>query len=104
MDDTMLDGNAVAGLLQEVFATETTSAMVSCDGCASASPMGATHVYRGAGFVLRCPHCETALMTLVRGDRASADASTGRAADASSNRPPARRCVVARGTDDRGEP
>jgi hypothetical protein len=31
--------------------------------------MGATHVYRGAGFVLRCPHCETALMTLVRGDR-----------------------------------
>jgi hypothetical protein len=40
MDDTMLDGNAVAGLLQEVFATETTSAMVSCDGCASASPMG----------------------------------------------------------------
>jgi Zn finger protein HypA/HybF involved in hydrogenase expression len=69
MDDTMLDGNAVAGLLQEVFATETTTAMLSCSGCGSASPMGETHVYRGAGFVLRCPHCETALMTLVRGDR-----------------------------------
>jgi ribosomal protein S27E len=69
MDDTMLDGNAVAGLLQEVFATETTTAMVTCDGCGSAAPMGETHVYRGAGFVLRCPRCETALMTLVRSDR-----------------------------------
>jgi hypothetical protein len=69
MDDTMLDGNAVVGLLQEVFATETTSAMVTCDGCGSASPTGATHVYRGAGFVLRCPRFEAALMTLVRGDR-----------------------------------
>jgi Zn finger protein HypA/HybF involved in hydrogenase expression len=68
-DDTMLDGNAVAGMLGEVFATDTTSAMVSCAGCGAASPMGAVHVYRGAGFVLRCPHCESVLMTLVRGDR-----------------------------------
>jgi hypothetical protein len=68
MDDTMLDGNAVAGLLQEVLVTDATTAMVTCGGCGAASQMGTVHVYRGAGFVLRCPHCETALMTLVRGD------------------------------------
>jgi hypothetical protein len=68
MDETMLDGNAVAGLLQEVFASEPTTAMVTCGGCRAASPMGTTHVYRGAGFVLRCPHCETALMTIVQGN------------------------------------
>jgi ribosomal protein S27E len=68
MDETMLDGNAVAGLLQEVFVTESTTAMVTCSGCGVASPMGTVHVYRGAGFVLRCPNCAAVLMTLVRGE------------------------------------
>ena len=68
MDETMLDGNAVAGLLQEVFVSDGTTAMVTCAGCGVASPMGTVHVYRGAGFVLRCPNCAAVLMTLVRGD------------------------------------
>ena len=68
MDALMLDGNAVAGLLQEVMVTDATTSMVTCGGCGAASQMGTVHVYRGAGFVLRCPQCETALMTLVRGD------------------------------------
>ena len=68
MDETMLDGNAVAGMLQEVFAVETTTVMATCSGCGAPTPMGATHVFRGAGFVLRCPHCDNALVTLVRGD------------------------------------
>jgi Zn finger protein HypA/HybF involved in hydrogenase expression len=68
MDETMLDGNAVAGMLQEVFAVETTTAMATCRGCGAPTPMGATHVFRGAGFVLRCPHCGNALVTLVQGD------------------------------------
>jgi hypothetical protein len=68
MDETMLDGNAVAGMLQEVFAVETTTAMATCGGCGADTPMGATHVFRGAGFVLRCPQCENVLVTLVRGD------------------------------------
>jgi hypothetical protein len=67
MDETMLDGNAVAGMLQEVFAVETTTAMATCGGCGAATPMGATHVFRGAGFVLRCPHCDDALVALVQG-------------------------------------
>ena len=31
MDELMLDGNAVAGLLQEVFAVEMTTAIGTCD-------------------------------------------------------------------------
>jgi hypothetical protein len=68
MDETTLDGNAVAGMLQEVFAVETTTVMATCAGCGEPTPMGETHVYRGAGFVLRCPRCENALVTLVRAD------------------------------------
>jgi len=65
MDALMLDGNAVAGLLQEVFTVEMTTAIGTCGGCGATDAVGAVHVYRGAGFVLRCPHCETALMKVV---------------------------------------
>jgi ribosomal protein S27E len=67
MDALMLDGNAVAGLLQEVFAVEMTTAMETCDGCGSTAPVGAVHVYRGAGVVLRCPSCGNVLAKLVQG-------------------------------------
>jgi hypothetical protein len=66
MDALMLDGNAVAGLLQEVFAVEMTTALETCDGCGATAPVGAVHVYRGAGVVLRCPSCGNALATLVQ--------------------------------------
>jgi hypothetical protein len=68
MDAPMLDGNAVAGLLQEVFAVELTTALGTCGECGAAEPMGALHVFRGAGVVMRCPHCDTALVTIVEGD------------------------------------
>ena len=69
MDTLMLDGNAVAGLLQEVFAVEMTTATVTCNGCGATGPVGALHVFRGAGIVMRCPHCDNALVTIVEGDR-----------------------------------
>jgi Zn finger protein HypA/HybF involved in hydrogenase expression len=68
MDEAMLDGNAVAGVLQDVFAVETTTTVATCGGCGEPTMMAETHVYRGAGFVLRCPHCDNAMVTLVRGD------------------------------------
>jgi hypothetical protein len=61
MDELMLDGNAIAGLLQEVFAAEMTTAIGTCAGCGAAGPVGAAHLYRGAGLVLRCPHCNNVL-------------------------------------------
>ena len=68
MDALMLDGNAVAGLLQEVFAVEMTTAIGTCNGCGTAEPVGALHVFRAAGIVMRCPHCDNALVTIVKHD------------------------------------
>jgi hypothetical protein len=68
MDELMLDGNAIAGLLQEVFAVEMTTALGTCGGCGATEAVGAIHVYRGAGIVLRCPHCGNALVTMVEGE------------------------------------
>ena len=67
MDELMLDGNAVAGMLGEVFAVEMTTATMTCGNCGIAGPVGAAHVFRGAGIVLRCPHCDHALVKIVEG-------------------------------------
>ena len=40
MDAGMLDGNAVAGLLQEVFAVEVTTATGTCAACGAAGRWG----------------------------------------------------------------
>ena len=68
MDALMLDGNSVAGLLGEVFAVEMTTAMGTCGNCGATGPLGATHVYRGAGIVMRCPRCGNILVTIVEED------------------------------------
>jgi Zn finger protein HypA/HybF involved in hydrogenase expression len=68
MDALMLDGNAVAGVLQEVFAVEMTTAIGTCNACGANEPVGALHVFRGAGIVMRCPHCDSVLMTIVKDD------------------------------------
>jgi Zn finger protein HypA/HybF involved in hydrogenase expression len=68
MDALMLDGNAVAGQLQEVFAVEMTTAIGTCAKCGASEPVGAVHVFRGAGVVMRCPHCDNALVTIVKDD------------------------------------
>jgi hypothetical protein len=62
-----LDGNAAAGLLEEVFARDMTVAVETCAGCGASEPLGAVHVYMDApGTVLRCPHCTTILICIVR--------------------------------------
>ena len=66
MDALMLDGNAVAGLLQEVFSVEMTTAMGTCNACGATDQVGALRVFRGAGVVMRCPRCNNALMTIVK--------------------------------------
>jgi predicted RNA-binding Zn-ribbon protein involved in translation (DUF1610 family) len=57
MEAFMLDGNAVAGLLHDVFGAEMTAATGTCDNCGASAPVGAVHVFRSAGVVLRCPSC-----------------------------------------------
>jgi hypothetical protein len=68
MDAFMLDGNAVAGRLHEVFAVEMTMAIGTCGGCGVSAPIGATHVFRGAGIVMRCPQCDHVLVSIVKAD------------------------------------
>jgi hypothetical protein len=58
MDELMLDGNAVAGMLTEVFAVEMTTATMTCGNCGMAGAVGAMHVFRGAGIVMRCQDCD----------------------------------------------
>ena len=68
MDELVVDGNAVAGLLQQVFAIEMTTALGRCNECGAIEAMGATRVFRGAGIVMRCPRCDNALVTMVTDD------------------------------------
>jgi hypothetical protein len=56
-DALWLDGNSLAGLLEEVFAIEMTIAQRRCQTCGTRSALGAHRAYRGAGVVLRCPAC-----------------------------------------------
>ena len=71
-DDTMtwLDGNAVAGLLTEVFEAEVTGALRTCGSCGTRAAVGAHRAYVGAGTVLRCPACsDVALLVTALPDR-----------------------------------
>jgi hypothetical protein len=66
---TRVDGNAMAGVLGEVFVHEMTSARIACAGCGKVEPIGAGHAYMHApGIVLRCCHCEDVLLVMTRAD------------------------------------
>ncbi len=63
-----LDGNAIAGLLREIFTVEMTLAESTCAGCGAVHPVGRVDVYMNApGVVVRCPSCEQVLMRIVHG-------------------------------------
>jgi hypothetical protein len=68
MDALRLDGNAAAGILREVFASEMTTAVGTCGGCGAVDAVGAVHVYVSAGMVLRCPSCDAVLMRIVESE------------------------------------
>ena len=63
---THVDGNAVAGVLQEMFGVEMTDHRGCCDNCGMVAPIGAVVVYRNCpGDVLRCPFCGAVVMVIV---------------------------------------
>jgi hypothetical protein len=67
--ESRVDGNALAGLLHEVFVHEMTSARIKCEGCSAIEPIGAQHVYMNApGIVVRCCRCEGVLLTITQRD------------------------------------
>lgn len=62
----MVDGNAVAGELQEIFGRDLTMAVTRCGGCGADSRVGALMAFvRGPGVVLRCPACDAVTVRIV---------------------------------------
>jgi hypothetical protein len=60
-----LDGNRAAGLLQEVFGAEMTTAAATCASCGSVAPIGESDLYLGGpGTVIRCRHCTGILIVI----------------------------------------
>jgi len=67
-DALVLDGNAAAGLLAEVFGgAEVTGAVRGCGSCGQEHAVGKHRLYRGAGLVLRCPGCGDVALVAVEG-------------------------------------
>jgi len=67
LDRTALDGNAIAGLLHEVFGTEMTSAIGTCASCGATGPLAECVVYlRAPGTVVRCRRCTGLLIVITR--------------------------------------
>jgi hypothetical protein len=67
--DLKLDGNAIGGLLGEVFVAELTVARSTCGSCGAVREIGALAVYAHTpGTVVRCPDCDAVLLRIARGE------------------------------------
>ena len=68
MEQMELDGNAIGGLLREIYTMEMTTAETTCAGCSTVNVIGQVDVYIHApGTVVRCPACDNVLMRIVQG-------------------------------------
>jgi hypothetical protein len=64
--DFVLDGNAVAGPLQEIFVPDITIAELQCETCGCVGAVGSLRLYAAPmGAVLRCANCDSVLMRAV---------------------------------------
>lgn len=64
--ELMVDGNAIAGELEQIFGHDMTLAVVRCAGCASDSMLATLMAFvRGPGAVLRCPSCQLVVARIV---------------------------------------
>jgi uncharacterized Zn finger protein len=62
-----LDGNAIGGLLIDVFGADMTGAIGTCGFCGDTGPVAELVVYRQApGTVARCRACGNILMVFVK--------------------------------------
>jgi hypothetical protein len=69
-DPGPVDGNAVAGMLRELFAFDMTTAILACNGCGSTAALAEIRVYGGSmGSIFRCINCDTALLRMARTPR-----------------------------------
>lgn len=61
-DDLAIEGNAVAGSPDSIFAVDVTGAEVTCAACGAVSPLADEHAYlHGGESLLRCKGCSSVL-------------------------------------------
>lgn len=67
LDDSTLDGNAIGGLLHEIFGREMTTAVGTCAACGATAQIAETVVYlKAPGTVMRCRTCAAILLVVIR--------------------------------------
>jgi Family of unknown function (DUF6510) len=65
--ELMLDANATAGLLYEIFGTEMTAEPTECANCGKEGEVGTLLAFtHGPGVVLRCSGCEGVVLRIVQ--------------------------------------
>ena len=65
--ELMLDANATAGLLYEIFGVEMTASPTECAHCGNEGEIGALLAFtQGPGIILRCSTCENVVMRIVQ--------------------------------------
>ena len=66
-DDLVLDGNAVAGTLAEIYGDEMTTVLAECANCGKVDHVGGLLAYVHApGIVLRYTACQTVMIRIVQ--------------------------------------
>ena len=65
--ELMLDANATAGLLYEIFGVEMTAEPTECANCGREAEVGTLLAFtQGPGVVLRCSGCEGVVLRIVQ--------------------------------------
>ena len=65
--ELMLDANATAGLLYEIFGVEMTASPTECANCGNEGEIGELLAFtQGPGIVLRCSTCEQVVLRIVQ--------------------------------------
>ena len=65
--ELMLDANATAGLLYEIFGAEMTASPTECGTCGNEGEIGELLAFtQGPGIVLRCSACENVVLRIVQ--------------------------------------
>jgi hypothetical protein len=65
--ELMLDANATAGLLFDIFGVEMTASPTECANCGNEGEIGALLAFtQGPGVILRCSACESVVLRIVQ--------------------------------------
>ena len=68
--ELMLDGNAVGGLLIEIFGEDLTAEWSRCPDCGREGELATLRAFTHApGVVLRCPACDAMLLAIAQTPR-----------------------------------